>query len=589
MSGALPPGTGVRYEADEKPPLRVAIVLGFQYAALCIAGIALSPAIIVRAADGSEGYAAWAVFAAVLVSGISTWLQAVRLWRIGAGYILLMGTSAVFTAVSISALIAGGPGLLATLVIVSSLFQFVLASRLQLLRRLFTPTVTGTVIMLIAVSVMPIVFDLLAQVPEDASPAAGPITFGVAIGVMVLFGLRASGVYRLWAPIVGVWAGSLTAIPLGLYELGLAAEASWLGAPGGWPGFDLSFGASFWALLPAFILVTMIGAVETIGDGVAIQRVSWRTPRAPDYRAVQGAVAADGMGNLLSGLAGTVPNTTYSNSVSVTELTGVASRRVGVAIGVIFVCVAFMPKVLALLLAVPGLVAGAYLMVLLAMLFVLGARIAAQGGLDYRKALVIGVSFWIGVGFENDQIYGDMLTGWSASILGNGMTAGGLTAILLAAFVEFTRPRRRRLELDLVPASAARIGSFLNGLSERAQWSAEAAERLWSAGEEALLSLSGLTEEEEGSDRKLVLMARVDRQTAELEFIAAPGGGNIEDRLVLMTPEAAVPIENELSLRLLRHVSTSVQHQQYHDTDILTVTVSSDSRDATGTVDAAGG
>ena len=88
-----------------------------------------------------------------------------RLWRIGAGHVLLMGTSAVFYAVSAQALIAGGPGLLATLVVASSLFQFALAARLQLLRRLFTPTVTGTVVMLIAVSVMPIVFDMLNQIP----------------------------------------------------------------------------------------------------------------------------------------------------------------------------------------------------------------------------------------------------------------------------------------------------------------------------------------------------------------------------------------------------------------------------------------
>ncbi|WP_275978514.1 solute carrier family 23 protein, partial [Methylobacterium crusticola] len=83
-----------------------------------------------------------------------------------------------------------------------------------------------------------------------------------------------------------------------------------------WPGFDTSFGSTFWSLLPAFVLVTIIGAVETIGDSVAIQRVSWGRPRAVDYRVVQGAVAADGTGNLLSGLAGTVPNTTYSTTVA---------------------------------------------------------------------------------------------------------------------------------------------------------------------------------------------------------------------------------------------------------------------------------
>lgn len=591
MSTAQQTGaSSVRYEANERPPTLLAATMGLQYATLCVAGIVLTPAIIVRAAGGSEAYLAWAVFAALFVSGISTILQAVRLWRIGAGYVLLMGTSGAFIAVCIAALNEGGPVLLAKLVIVSSLFQFVLSARLLLLRRLFTTTVTGTVIMLISVSVMPIVFDMLTQTTDIAPPAAGPITFTVAILVMVAFGLRATGMWRLWAPVAGVVAGSIVAAPLGLYEFERVAEAAWIGVPAsGWPGLDLTFGPSFWALLPGFVIVTLIGAVETIGDAVGIQRVSWRAPRAPDYRAVQGAVAADGVGNLLSGLAGTVPNTTYSSSISVTELTGVASRRVGMWIGIIFIGLAFLPKALSLVLAIPGPVAGAYLLVLIAVLFVLGARIAGHGGLDYRKALVIGVSFWVGVGFENDLIFADQLSGWAASILGNGMTAGGLTAIALTAFVEATRPRRRRLEVEVNAASVARICGFLRAQAERARWSEEAGERLWSAGEEALLSLvGGDGEEDEGGTRRLLLLSRVDRQTAELEFIAAPRETNIEDRMVVMTPEAPMPVEHELSLRLLRHVSTSVQHQQYHDTDILTVTVSSDSKQPSGHMDTAG-
>ena len=121
-----------------------------------------------------------------------------------------------------------------------------------------------------------------------------------------------------------------------------------------WPGFDVTPGVEFWALLPAFVVVTLVGAIETIGDGVAIQRVSRRNPRATDFRVVQGALNADGVGNLLSGILATVPNTTYSSSISLAEVTGVAARRVGVVIGVIFVVLAFFPKVAALLIAIPA-------------------------------------------------------------------------------------------------------------------------------------------------------------------------------------------------------------------------------------------
>ena len=159
---------GVRYEPDEKPPILLSLGLGLQLAILCVAGIILTPAIVIRAAGGSEAFLSWAVFASVTVSGISTLTQAVRFGRIGAGYVLLMGTSGAFIAVCITAIAEGGPAMLATLVIVSSLFQFGLASRLSLFRRILTPGVAGTVIMLIPVTIMPLIFNMLTEVPEAA-------------------------------------------------------------------------------------------------------------------------------------------------------------------------------------------------------------------------------------------------------------------------------------------------------------------------------------------------------------------------------------------------------------------------------------
>ena len=127
--------TAVRYEPEEKPPVLLSLGLGLQLAVLCVAGVVLTPAIVIRVAGGTEAFLSWAVFAALAVSGVTTLVQAVRLGRIGAGYVLLMGTSGAFIAVCITAIAEGGPGMLATLVVASSLFQFGLAARLSLFRR----------------------------------------------------------------------------------------------------------------------------------------------------------------------------------------------------------------------------------------------------------------------------------------------------------------------------------------------------------------------------------------------------------------------------------------------------------------------
>lgn len=566
---------GVRYQPDEKPPAVLAFGLGLQLAALCIAGIVLTPAIVIRSAGGSEAFLSWAVFAAVAISGSTTIIQAIRFGRIGAGYVLLMGTSGAFIAVCITAIAEGGPAMLATLVFASSLFQFALSARLSLFRRILTPTVAGTVIMLIPVTVMSIIFDLLKDVPEGAPSPAAPLSALATLIVIAGIALKATGRLRLWAPVIGVFVGSMVAAFFGIYDANRIAEAPWIGLPKGeWPGLDFSFGPVFWALLPAFVFVTLVGAIETIGDSVAIQQVSWRRQRAVDFRAVQGAVAADGLGNLLSGLAGTVPNTTYSTSVSVTELTGVGARSVGIAVGAVFLVLAFLPKGLAVFLAIPGPVAAAYLTVLLAMLFVVGMKIVIQDGIDYRKRLVAGVGFWVGTGFQNSAIFPEYFSEFAGGLLQNGMTAGGLTAILLTLFVEIVETRRR-LEMEFDLSSLPKVREFLNDFASHNGWNTALSHRLEAASEETLLTLFQRDNAGKKRRRHLLLIAHKEENGAVLEFIASASKENLEDRIALLGEQnAKTPAEREISLRLLRHFASSVRHQQYHDTDIITIRVS---------------
>ncbi len=574
---------GIRYQADENPGTLISVGLALQYVLLNIAGIVITVAIVVRAGGGTEAYLSWAAFAVLVVCGITTMIQAARVGRVGAGHILLMGTSGAFIAISVAALERGGPALLATLIFASSLFQFVLSGRLAWIRRIITPTVAGTVIMLIAVTVMPIAFDMMFQTPEGASAMAAPVTSVATTVVTLAIILRASGVMRLWGAVIGIAVGCAISAIFGLYDHGVIGDASWVGAPlAGWPGFDLHFESTFWALLPAFIFVTLVGAIETIGDGMAIQRVSWRDARATDFRAVQGAVAADGVGNLLSGLLATVPNTTYSNSVSLVEITGIASRRVGVWIGVIFVALAFLPKATATVLAIPNPVIGAYILVLIAILFVLGVEMVVQDGIDYRKAAIVGVSFWIGAGFQSGQIGTEALGSWAGALLSNGMTSGGLCAIVLSTFMELSGPRRRRMHTALDMEAMPRIRAFLEDLARKTKVPDAFANRVVLAAEEAILAL--LQDEEAGrgagddpAPRSLRMTARMDAGStggADIEFAASAGDGNIEDRLAVIGKGGIeVPGESEFSLRLLRHLASSVRHQKYHDVDIVTIRV----------------
>ena len=570
-------GSGVRFQPDETPPPPLALGVGFQLAVLNIAAIMLIPMVVMRTAGMDEAYLSWAVLASVTACGLTTMLQAVRAGRLGAGHVLVMGTSGAFIPASIMALAAGGPPLLATLVVVAALIPLLLSWRLSLFQRILTPAVSGTVIMLIPVTVLPFVSGLLQATPDGSVLPGAPLSFLVTVLVIACIALRGAGALRLWAPVLGVLAGTAVAGYHGLYDLRRVAEAAWIALPRPHPpGFDLEFGPAFWTLLPSFALVAVIAAIRTMSSAVAIQRVSWRRGnRAIDFRAVQGAVAVDGVGNLLAGCGGTVPGSATTTSVPLTQLTGVAARGVGLAAGATFIAFALLPKAFAVVLAIPDPVFAGYLAVLLAMLFAIGLKIVVQGGLDYRGGIVVGLSFLGGVGCQYGLLFPEQVSAFAGGLLANGMNAGGFAAILLTLFLRFTAPRRARIETTCDVSELPRIRAFLATFSTKAGLGGEMPDRLNAVAEEALLTLAGWDAAEgDAAERGLVLAAYREKGDVVLDFVVAPRDENVQDRVALLSGEAEeASVEREISLRLLRHLASSVRHQQYHDTDIVTVRV----------------
>ena len=187
---------------------------------------------------------------------------------------------------------------------------------------------------------------------------------------------------------------------------------------------------------------------------------------------------------------------------------------------------------------------GAYIVVLIAILFVLGVEMVAQDGIDYRKATIIGVSFWVGAGFQSGQIPSEHFGVWAGQLLENGMTSGGLVAIALSAFMELFGPRRQRIETPLNAEAQPRIRRFLEDFASRAGMGEEMAGRLVLAAEETLLALLDQVEEDDAlGRRRLRVTARADSGGVELEYLAAAGEGNIEDRLAFAGGRAAeIPV-----------------------------------------------
>ena len=207
------------------------------------------------------------------------------------------------------------------------------------------------------------------------------------------------------------------------------------------------------------------------------------------------------------------------------------------------------------------------------MLFAIGMKIVMQDGLGFREGMVVGIAFLAGVSFQQGLVFPDLVSRFAGGLFANGMNAGGFAAILMTLLLRLTAPRRSRIETRFDPSALPEIRDFLDDFASRCGWGPEMTDRLAAAFEEALLTLVR-DEARRHARRRLLLVAHREGNSAVLELFVSPRDDNLQDRISLLgeQTEDASP-EREVSLRLLRHLASSVRHRQYHDTDIVTVRV----------------
>ena len=234
--------------------------------------------------------------------------------------------------------------------------------------------------------------------------------------------------------------------------------------------------------------------------------------------------------------------------------------------------------------AIPGPVIAGYLIVLSGYLFVDGAQTVIQTEQNRQKIVAAGVCFWIGAAFQFGLFSLSNVGPVWGTLIQSGITTGGVAAIAMILYLEFTNPRRMRFRSKLHIDALPDLNEFFDRFADRRGWGTAMKERLNAVAEETLLTLAPLDleglsldeeETEDGNpDRQLVVVASSDGSVAELEFIGGGEEENMEDRLrQLQQYDSETLVEQELSLRLLRAYALSVQHQHFHDTDIITVRV----------------
>ena len=567
---------GIHYEPDEKCPPLPAITSALQIFIPNTISLVMLAALVVRASDESDAYLSWVTFTVLVATGAGMILQTLRLRYLGSGRLIVSNFNVPFLAICALALHAGGPGLLASLLVASTLVQSVLTLRLASLRRIFTQTVSGVVVMLVAVSAVPFIVNSSVDSPEGETVLLFMAPGIVALVVGVFISLQETPAWRMWMLPVMVAVGLVVALPLGFYDVAKVIDTPWVSLPNfTWPGFDLSFGAEFWALLPVFVVVNLTAFMKAVGDLSVIYRASYRTASAIDFRSVQGGLNVYGIGTLLSGLLGTLPVAApWAATAVYISFTGVAAKGVGVYLGLLTILVASFSKLLAILIAIPSPVVSAVYVIIFGMLFIEGAKTAFADGIDQKKATITGVAMVLGL---SAGAFSGFFEGVASHLVSNTIVVGGMAAIVMTVFTEASAFRAKRLRADLSESSLPDFDSFLREFADSHSWTEEGKNRLCLAGEEVILSL--LNEEDERpaeQKRRLIATIRPDSGSAELEIVVASDDaiqGNIENRMAYLGPDQAIDDEQQLSVRILRHYASSVHHRKYYGIDIISCRV----------------
>ena len=388
------------YGLEAKTDAATTLLCGIQHVLAMFVGIVTPPLILAGALRLSLEETAFFVSMALFASGITTFIQIKNIGPLGSGLLSVQGTSFTFVPLAIQSGQAGGLPLILGLTLAAAPVEMVLSRFIHVARRLFPPVVTGSVVMLIGISLIEVAInDLAGGVGAEDYGSADNLCLGGFVTATILLAYRyghfGSGFLRTSSIALGLLAGYALAAALGRVDLAAAQTAGWFMLPRPFQ-FGLAFDPIY--LFP-WIVGYWITTIESIGDLTATSAVSREPVEGPTFiRRLQGGILADGLGSFIAGVFNSMPNTTFSQNNGVVSLTGVAARRVGYAVAALLISLGLFPKLAALVGLMPRPVLGGATVVLFSMVTIAGLRIAASGGWTYRKESIVAITLSLGLG-----------------------------------------------------------------------------------------------------------------------------------------------------------------------------------------------
>jgi OHCU decarboxylase len=426
------------HPVDQVLPVPKLAVYGFQHVLAFYAGAVIVPILLGSAIKLTPEQLGYLINADLFTCGIASLIQTIGFWKIGVRLPLLQGVTfaAVSPMISIGLAEGGGvPGLKAIFgaVIIAGIVTFVVAPFFANLIRLFPPVVTGTVITIIGVVLLSVA--ALDAGGGGASQFTEPPTFG-ALRNLALAGFTLVFILALYrffkgfvatiAVLIGLVVGTIVGAIFGFADFSRVADAPWFGVTTPFHFGVPTFNA---AAIIAMVIVMLITMVETTGDVFACADI---VDKPVDKNDVARALRADGLSTTLGGILNSFPYTCFAENVGLVRLTKVKSRYVVATAGLFMMIIGIFPKVGAAVAAIPPPVLGGASFALFGTVAVVGVQILRRVDFhDERNVIVLAISLAMAI---TPTVYPTIFAEFPEgvrTIINSGITMGSITAILL--------------------------------------------------------------------------------------------------------------------------------------------------------------
>ncbi|KEI82562.1 purine permease [Clostridium botulinum B2 128] len=414
------------YGVNDKPQILMQILLGLQHIFAAFGGIIVVP-IVISAALGFDAQTSTALISsAILAAGVATFIQSRGIGPIGASVACIMGTDFTFVAPAIA--VGGKFGLSGIFgaTILGAGIVIILSFFVKPLMKLFPPIVTGTVVSLIGLTLLPVSIDW-------AAGGAGSANYGslknisIALFIMIvtlLLNHYGKGLVSSASILIGMIVGYIICIPLEMVDFSSVSQASWVSLPKIF-GYGITFNLQ--VLLP-FIPAYFVTIIGTVGCLKAITEVSGIKA---DEKPITAGVLSDGVGSMLAGVFGALPNTSFSQNIGLIPLTKVASRYVTMMAGILLVILGLFPKFAALINIMPQPVLGGVGIVMFGTVAAAGIQTLSSVKLNNRNMLIIATSIGLGLGVTFRPEFIAQLPESLKMIFSSGISTGTIVALLL--------------------------------------------------------------------------------------------------------------------------------------------------------------